>query len=426
MVLLLAFSLQSEIEKYGAYVGLAAFLGLAVLSLLYFAQAREVRRLREWAGRAPERARELEDRVTAQAQGSQAPRAASAPAAVAAPAAVPAPPAAPPARVGAATAAGAGTGVAVAAMPPAQDGEAAGANGAGEGAKPPEDEKPDLAPFPAASAPGREKKPEAASVADRDGDAAAVAPVGEGAAPADEPKPAAANGAPAPPAFPRPGTAAGAAGTAGAAARPAAPAKPATRPPAMPLRAGAPSATAPPRRQVTLPPRRPAPAAPPPRAEGRSRGTMAVVGGVIAVILAAGVFVLTQVLHDNSAKPKPASTAATPTPTPTPKGGGSKSAPTSRATTSVAVFNGTTQTGLAGSVADKLQAGGFKRGSTGNDTNQQRASSLVYYTPAAKSQGRDVAKLLNISDVRPIDAETQALAGGNADVVVVVGLDQAP
>ena len=36
MVLPLAFSLQDHVEKYGAYVGLAAFLGLAVLSLLYF------------------------------------------------------------------------------------------------------------------------------------------------------------------------------------------------------------------------------------------------------------------------------------------------------------------------------------------------------------------------------------------------------
>jgi hypothetical protein len=43
------------IEKVGAYVGLAAFFGLAVLALLYFSQARDVRRLREWAGRAPER-----------------------------------------------------------------------------------------------------------------------------------------------------------------------------------------------------------------------------------------------------------------------------------------------------------------------------------------------------------------------------------
>ena len=50
---LLAFSLQDQVEKYGAYVGIAAFFGLAVLSLLYFAQARELKRLREWAGARP-------------------------------------------------------------------------------------------------------------------------------------------------------------------------------------------------------------------------------------------------------------------------------------------------------------------------------------------------------------------------------------
>jgi hypothetical protein len=48
------------IERVGSYVGLAAFLGLAILALLYFSQARDVRRLREWAGRAPERAADLE------------------------------------------------------------------------------------------------------------------------------------------------------------------------------------------------------------------------------------------------------------------------------------------------------------------------------------------------------------------------------
>jgi LytR cell envelope-related transcriptional attenuator len=47
------------IERVGAHVGIAAFLGLAILALLYFSQARDVRRLREWAGRAPERAGEL-------------------------------------------------------------------------------------------------------------------------------------------------------------------------------------------------------------------------------------------------------------------------------------------------------------------------------------------------------------------------------
>jgi len=64
----LAFSLQEQVEKYGAYIGIAAFFGLAVLTLLYFAQAREVKRLREWAGRAPERAAELEQAVVEHAQ----------------------------------------------------------------------------------------------------------------------------------------------------------------------------------------------------------------------------------------------------------------------------------------------------------------------------------------------------------------------
>src|SRR3954469_66025 len=63
-----AFSLTNQIEKYGAYAGLASVVGLGVLSLLYFAQAREVKRLRDWAGRAPARAAELEQRVSAQAQ----------------------------------------------------------------------------------------------------------------------------------------------------------------------------------------------------------------------------------------------------------------------------------------------------------------------------------------------------------------------
>src|SRR4051812_36306052 len=65
---ILAFSVQHEVEKYGAYIAIASFLGLALLSILYFAQAREVRRLRDWAGRAPERDAELEARVTSQAE----------------------------------------------------------------------------------------------------------------------------------------------------------------------------------------------------------------------------------------------------------------------------------------------------------------------------------------------------------------------
>jgi LytR cell envelope-related transcriptional attenuator len=43
------------IEQIGAFAGLAAFLGLAVLALLSFAHGRDIRRLRDWAGSAPER-----------------------------------------------------------------------------------------------------------------------------------------------------------------------------------------------------------------------------------------------------------------------------------------------------------------------------------------------------------------------------------
>ena len=63
-----AVTLSDLIEKGGAYAGIAAFFGLAVLAVLHFAKARELKRLREWAGRAPERAQELEARVMAQAE----------------------------------------------------------------------------------------------------------------------------------------------------------------------------------------------------------------------------------------------------------------------------------------------------------------------------------------------------------------------
>ena len=44
-----------------------ALVGIALLSLLVFSQAREFKRLREWAGRAPERAADMEQRVSAAA-----------------------------------------------------------------------------------------------------------------------------------------------------------------------------------------------------------------------------------------------------------------------------------------------------------------------------------------------------------------------
>jgi hypothetical protein len=55
------------IKEIGAFAGLVAFLGLAVLALLSFAQGRDIRRLREWAGSAPERDSERKESTSAAA-----------------------------------------------------------------------------------------------------------------------------------------------------------------------------------------------------------------------------------------------------------------------------------------------------------------------------------------------------------------------
>jgi hypothetical protein len=53
------------LEQIGAFAGLAAFIGLALLAMLAFSQARDIRRLREWAGSAPERDAERKESTSA-------------------------------------------------------------------------------------------------------------------------------------------------------------------------------------------------------------------------------------------------------------------------------------------------------------------------------------------------------------------------
>ncbi|HEY1286277.1 MAG TPA: LytR C-terminal domain-containing protein [Solirubrobacterales bacterium] len=55
------------IKDIGSYAGLVAFVGLALLALLSFTQGRDIRRLREWAGSAPERDTERKESTSAAA-----------------------------------------------------------------------------------------------------------------------------------------------------------------------------------------------------------------------------------------------------------------------------------------------------------------------------------------------------------------------
>jgi LytR cell envelope-related transcriptional attenuator len=59
------------IKEIGAFAGLIAFLGLALLALLSFSQGRDIRRLREWAGSAPERDAERKE-TTSEAASERA------------------------------------------------------------------------------------------------------------------------------------------------------------------------------------------------------------------------------------------------------------------------------------------------------------------------------------------------------------------
>ena len=58
-----AFSVHHFINSVGAYAGFAAIIGLAILVLLYFAQARETSSLREQAYEAAQRIAQLENRL---------------------------------------------------------------------------------------------------------------------------------------------------------------------------------------------------------------------------------------------------------------------------------------------------------------------------------------------------------------------------
>jgi hypothetical protein len=442
MVALFAFSLQDQVEKYGAYVGLAAFLGLAVLTLLYFAQARELKRLRDWAGRAPERAQELEARVVAQAEEARkAPEPVPERTGTVGPAqpvmagngrrpgaAVPVPigprPAVAMARAAAAVAAPAA---------PQRTEEPAQPNGDEPVTVPeerppgdptvamPVDERPADDEHGPEEPPAEETGERVAAVAANGGEppeAAEAEPVPEEPEPAQDAEDApavAGNGAPAPVPIPR------------ATPRP----QPRPAPAAATLR----STTT---RSTTLPPRRPAP---PPRRTGQEsskagRWTLFTLLAIAVAVVAVAVPVF--LLGGDDPEPPPNTTAA---PTAAAGGGvaaGGQAAVAARPETVVTILNGTPTEGLASQTRDKLIAEGYsdEQGMirTGNNTDQQRQDSVVLYAEGQRRQARDVGSILGVTAFEAVDAETQALAdatdatnsGRSSDIVVILGGDQSP
>jgi len=450
MEAIIALSTSGFIEKYGAYAGLAAIPGLAVLSLLYFAQAREVRRLRDWAGRAPER--DSEQRSTSGVHvaptGARDPvsvvrrspppgaaRPAGKPATPAASTASPPSPAAPAKPAGGAAAPAAATAAAAAGAMAAAAGAVKGPDKqdqSEQNAKPDQEgpaAKPAHAPAPVPAAAPETNGPGDPSNVEKPVQRPAAAP-----APAAPPAQAAPR-----PAAPAAATAAGAA-AARASAGPAAPPRPeprehpaAPQPTAAPARPSTPGASA--SRAVPLRTDRPRAAAPsrggrdpvPPRGDtsgGRPRRAAYIaVAAVLVIILI--VVIVAATSGGSSSKPKSPNTIA---PSQQQANGAGtkpkKAAPVPRGDVKVAVLNGTTQAGLAAEVGNQVAAGGFAKGQVANAADQQAQQTIVYYASGQKKAAQEVASIIKVGDVQPIDPDTRAIAGNDAKVVVLVGADK--
>jgi hypothetical protein len=375
------------IQEVGAYAGFAAVVGLAVLAALFFSQARDLRRLREWAGRAPERAAEQaasQDAALTPQPARPAPTGAVRPI----PAARPAPAA--PAQTGAKPATAAAQ-PATAAKPATAVGKpataAATAGAAATQVKPgetkPGEAKPD------------DKKPGEEKAGDKPG--------------TEVPAPAAAA-----PTGPAPATAA----AAPAAPRPAGPPVPPARPPAIPPRPAPVGRTPAPATASQSTAVLPASA----RVRGlersdRRRGGLDAryIALIVAVLVlgAGAAFGISQLGGDDDAPSTDERAAQDSQP----------AGPLNRSLVTVSVLNGTTVPGLAAQIGDEIESKGFQRGNVANAIDQQRPDSVVMFAEGAERPARVVARGLGISTVEPVDPDSQALAG-NASVVVVVGMDQ--
>lgn len=465
-----AFSIETFIDKVGDYAGFAAAIGLALFALLLFAQARELRRLREWGAHAHDRIEEMERRLAAALELAR--RAGASQRTGAVPAgrtnATVSPAAARPATRAAPVLASTRAPTRLPLLPAAPVGVAGAALGSATVFLPLPKQSPSAVPAPAGVPVPATAAPAAPATT-----APVTAPAAIPAVTGAVPSAAAPGAAPAPvPATPAPATAAGR-GPAQPPTPPApqtpvpatpgpAPAEPTgsnghsdtfppvptvrrATPPARPgVRPGArPGAV---RRAPQRRPVRPAPAAPlrarsapsaTPRGAGNgpsdrpahgSRRLALLLGGLgLVAVAAAAVLLLSG--GDDPATPTGS------TPAGSQQTAGSQTTPSTAAPAhdriTVAVLNGTTTAGLASTVATTLEADGFVKGPVTNASDQGRSVTVVSYFGGNEREAQEVAEALSVpSDaVQPIDADTETACAEEtgtctATVVVTVGADR--
>ena len=383
-----ALSVHHFVSSVGADAGFAALIAVAILVLLYFAQARETATLRTRAEEADFRAQALEVRVA-----DLTDQLAALPAEISVRAATP--------RVATAYRGGQGQFAGVPAAVPA------GVAAAG-------DTLPPAAPAgvaaPALAAATRlipdpiRAEPEyaPAATAARSSNGSSGPAVAASAATIDRPVQAPRAGAPRPVAAP--------ARTGGGSGRPPGAGQP--RPGGAQARPGGPVR----------------PGAPMRPGARRSRGRLvlgALVAGLAVAAVVAGVIILTGGGSKQSTSTSSKASAST--------GVTSRavSAPTVvvPSTVTVSVLNGTDMQGLASEVSQKLSSHGYRKGAVTNASDQTRTTTVIQYAAHDKRDALAVAAALKLpqSDVQPLDSATQKIAcsasavGCSSPVYVTVG-----
>jgi len=150
---------------------------------------------------------------------------------------------------------------------------------------------------------------------------------------------------------------------------------------------------------------------------------------VAVAVLAIGAAVIARVVAggggEQKTPPAPNTLGQAPSPAAQPSSPGAPPARTKaqRAQTSVAVLNGTTVTGLARSVANRLEEQGFTTVAVTDASNQAQSDTKVEFTAGHREEALDAARSLRVPASQVVAASDvdSTTAGPNAEVVVVVG-----
>jgi LytR cell envelope-related transcriptional attenuator len=410
-----AISVHHFVSTVGDYAGVASIIGLALLVLLFFSQARETANLRDRAEESDEHIRQLETQLAYASRNVSQPTPAPAPAPAGVHRRAPAPA---PATIGAATA-----GAAVASRAAGPPLPAIPAAPAGVGA-------PALSSATRLIPAGGED-----AISIRATGAGAVAGTAAGTAAAAEGSDAGAGvvAPPEPPPSPPPSTAAGGA-NGGGSSRAAAGAAAAT---AGAAAAGGAAGSGKPPRQPAPP--RPAGArspqsgrrpAPEPQRPSRARGAALIAVGVLAV---AGIVVALLVLTSGGTSSSQSSSASQLSNAPTGKHHRSAhGAAVKPSAVMVDVLNGTATANLAHDITEKLAGHGYKTGTPATATDQTQTATTVGYLHGHRAAALLVANSLDLgkASVQPVAAANEAVAcpqtsSCTAQVIVTVGADLA-